>query len=323
MISIIVPIYKVEKYLAICTDSILNQTFKDFELILVNDGSPDKCGEICDDYTKKDNRVKVIHKSNGGLSSARNAGINVAQGKYIAFVDSDDYIHPKMFEILFEAAEKYSSDITMCNFLPVYEHVPNHEVLRNFQIDVKHYTNLQALKQIYTNKGIYFTLATNKLYKRQLFHDLRFEEGRIHEDEFLAHRILYKSKVITYLPIDLYFYFQRSDSIMGEPFNLNMLDEVYAFKDRIKFFKDKKLHSLRHQAEFKYVVKFFSFYLKAKKECQNSKGELKIYKKNTFQNDIYSLLLNPLFNIKEKTLWILFMIHPSLYEWYISIISKI
>ncbi len=120
-ISIIVPVYKVEKYLKKCVDSILAQTFSDFELILVDDGSPDNSGRICDDYAKKDARVRVVHKQNGGLSSARNAGIEVAKGKYLGFVDSDDYIAEDMYELLYKAIIKEEADLSICGIYDVYE----------------------------------------------------------------------------------------------------------------------------------------------------------------------------------------------------------
>src|SRR5690348_8514297 len=127
-ISIIVPIYDVQKYLFKCIDSILAQTFTDYELILVNDGSPDSCGEICNEFAKKDKRIKVIHKKNGGLSSARNAGLEIAKGEYIGFIDSDDFIHNKMYEILYQNALFHSSDIIICDFLKVNEgEVVNYE----------------------------------------------------------------------------------------------------------------------------------------------------------------------------------------------------
>lgn len=116
-ISIIVPIYKTEKYLNRCVNSLINQTFKNFELILVDDGSPDACPVLCDKWGKRDTRIKVIHKKNGGLSSARNAGLNIAQGKYIGFVDSDDWIEPDMYELLYNAAEKYQTDYSAVNML--------------------------------------------------------------------------------------------------------------------------------------------------------------------------------------------------------------
>jgi glycosyltransferase involved in cell wall biosynthesis len=155
-LSIIVPVYNVERYLNKCLDSILNQTFKDFELILVNDGSRDKSGEICDRYEKVDKRIKVIHKDNGGLSSARNAGLNIAEGDYIAFVDSDDFIHYRMYEILINTAIKKKSDITMCKYMDAFEHeiydLQGDKELTN-TID---FSNLEFLSQLYSKNGVQF-----------------------------------------------------------------------------------------------------------------------------------------------------------------------
>ncbi|MCR2822011.1 glycosyltransferase [Lederbergia panacisoli] len=322
MISIIVPIYNVEKYLSFCIESILNQTYIYFELILVNDGSPDKCGEICDEYAKKDKRIKVIHQNNGGLSSARNAGINIATGEYIAFVDSDDFIHNRMYELLYTNARKYKSDIVMCNLLKVNESEKNKIEAYNINIEAQIYTNIEALKQIYNrSEGINFVVATNKLFRRQLFNNLRFKIGRTHEDEFLVHRIFYESNRVTHIPVAMYYYRQRNNSIMGSPFSLKMLDEVYALKDRITFCRKLKLPELRHQTEFKYVVKLISYYFKVKKEYNNSYFELNKLK-NDFSKSIHVLLFNPYFNKKEKTLWILFIIHPYLFELYVRKKSK-
>jgi glycosyltransferase involved in cell wall biosynthesis len=316
-ISIIVPVYKVEKYLGKCIESILGQTFKDFELILVDDGSPDNCGVICENFAKRDERIKVIHKSNGGLSSARNAGLEMATGEYIAFVDSDDFIHQRMYEILYKYAKKYSSDIVICDYLLVNEGESYIDELRNFEINAKNFSNIDALKQIYTNNGTTFIVAWNKLYRRYLFNDLRFEEGRLHEDEFMAHKILYASPKVTYLPIPLYSYLQRRGSIIGSGFNLKRLDAVYAAKDRIKFFKKIKQSKLRQKAEYNYIKMFFFYYLKAKKECENPEVELKVLKSG-FLDSFNTLIFNPLFNFKEKLLWIAFIINPLLFEFYIN-----
>ncbi|MFZ3579516.1 hypothetical protein, partial [Virgibacillus sp. DJP39] len=179
------------------------------------------------------------------------------------------------------------------------------------------YTNIEALKQIYTNKGITFIVTWNKLYKRHLFNDIRFEEGRIHEDEFMAHRILHKGLRVTYLPIVLYFYLQRDSGIIGSGFSLKKLDAVYACKDRVTFFKEIKHLKLRQKAEYNYVVILFSYYIKVKKECYNYNFEIKKLRKD-FWKSICSLLINPYFNLKEKTLWVMFLIHPTLFEFYAS-----
>ena len=210
-VSIIVPVYNVEKYLENCIQSILNQTFKNFELILVDDGSTDNSGKICDIYEKKDSRIKVIHKDNGGLSSARNAGIDIAGSKYIGFVDSDDSIHPKMYEVLYNLIEKYKSDISCCNYKYTYDiSNQNHEELNlNEVIEM---SNIESIEKLYDKDlGVKLVVAWNKLYHKRLFDNIRYKVGRLHEDEFMAHRILYNSKKITYVDNELYYYLQEKE----------------------------------------------------------------------------------------------------------------
>ncbi|MDQ0198773.1 glycosyltransferase family 2 protein [Neobacillus ginsengisoli] len=314
-ISIIVPVYNVEKYLVKCIDSILNQTFSDFELILVNDGSTDKSGEICDEYSKIDKRIKVVHKKNGGLSSARNAGIDLAKGEYIAFVDSDDYIHKRMYEVLYNNAIINSSDIIICDFTVANEGVFYDTSNLNIDIVAQNFSNIESLNKLYTSKGISFIVAWNKLYKRELFNDIRYEKGRIHEDEFIIHQILYKSSKVTYLPIKLYYYLQTNNSIIRSPYNIKRLDLVYALKERVDFFSEVKQTKLQQLAETNFVQSFFLNYYKAKYNVSNNNKELRQLKK-VFSLSVGPLLVNPFFNKKEKILWLLFVLNPLLYEIY-------
>lgn len=147
LVSIVVPIYKVEKYLSRCVQSLLNQTLKDIEIILVDDGSPDKCPEMCEDYLKVDKRIKVVHKENGGLSSARNAGINVATGKYIGFVDSDDSILPTMYEELYNVINKYNCDFAMSDYERIMR--DGRENLKSLNIAKGYYDKNRIIKEIY------------------------------------------------------------------------------------------------------------------------------------------------------------------------------
>ncbi|WP_251549862.1 glycosyltransferase family 2 protein [Neobacillus muris] len=322
-LSIIVPVYNVESYLNKCVDSILSQTFKDFELILVNDGSPDHCGAICDHYAERDIRVKVIHKKNGGLSSARNAGLDVAKGDYIGLIDSDDYIHEKMFEILLENARQHSSDIVVCDFIKVKEnqYVNVNSSCKNGR--VKHYSNIEALHQLFfrdensyiTNAGnnTKWVVVWNKIYKRQIFQGARFNEGRICEDEFIIHKLLYNSKKITAVSNQLYYYVQRPNSIMNTSYSIKRLDKVYALKDRVDFFskiKEKKLHSLAYKS---YLDTFFWNYYLAKNQLSNSRLELRLLKQ-TLNGSVKSLLNNPFFSWKQKLAVLAFMINPIIYE---------
>lgn len=317
-ISIIVPIYNVEKYLNKCIESILNQTFYKFELILVDDGSSDKCGDICDEYAKKDNRIKVIHKKNGGLSSARNAGLDIAKGQYIGFIDSDDYINRNMFEILYENIVKYEADISICNFEYIYEDGSMSKNKELYSDEIYILNNIESLDKLYNEDGVVFTVAWNKLYSRKLFHETRYDLGKIHEDEFIIHKLLYKSKYVVYTNYKLYYYLQRKESITQNKFNIKRLDIVYAFKERMDFFKINNLSNLESKAQKSYIDIFFKYYYKVKDELGGYERELKLIKKD-FRNSLLILLKNQNFNWKEKSMWIIFSINPRLYEWYNNI----
>ena len=210
-ISIVVPVYKVEAYLDKCINSILNQKFTDFELILVDDGSPDNCPAICDEYAEKDPRIKVIHKENGGLSDARNAGIEVATGKYLGFVDSDDYIAPDMYEKLYNIITENSCDIAVCQAAVVQE---NEEAIYEDSDEVYVFESNEALYQMIVKK--LFTVNTwNKLYRKELFDSIRFPKGMLYEDLATTYKLIMLSDKVAYSPMKKYAYLQRQGSIMN------------------------------------------------------------------------------------------------------------
>ena len=317
-ISIVVPVYKVEKYIERCLKSILNQTFKEFELILVDDGSPDNCGKICDKYAEKDSRIKVIHKHNEGLSSVRNAGIEASIAKYIAFVDSDDYIDKNMYEILYNNIIKYDSDISICNFKYIYNNDAKIKENNNKEYeDLLVLNNIEGLGSLYENNSLQFVVAWNKLYKKDLFSNLRYKHGKIHEDEFIIHKLLYRSNRIVYTSLELYYYLQRQGSIIQSKFSLKNLDIVYAFKERMEFFRSKKLKYLEYKAQQAYISEFFKNYYKVKDELPQYDKQLKLLKRDYNRNLIY-LLKNPYYNMKEKFMLIVFSIKPEIYELYVK-----
>lgn len=318
LISIIVPVYNVEKYLHKCINSILNQTFKEFELILVDDGSTDKSAQICDEYKRKDSRIKVIHKKNGGLSDARNMGLESAVSEYIAFIDSDDFIHPQMFEILYNISLKYDSDISMCDFKRVYEN--DIYKLRKYKTnnqEVLVYTSLEALNQLYSENTVKFVAAWNKLYKRNIFINLKYKNNKIHEDEFIIHELLYRSKKIVYTPVPLYYYLQREGSIMKSKFNVKRLDGLDAYRERIKFFKKIDEKILFEKAIFVYSREFFLYYYKLKNEVSDSDKYLKKIKKD-YTSLFRYIMKNQYYTKKEKLVIAIFCINTKLYEKYIS-----
>jgi glycosyltransferase involved in cell wall biosynthesis len=314
-ISIIVPVFNLEHLLPKCIDSILDQSFKDFELILVNDGSTDKSDEICDQYANKDQRIKVIHKQNGGVSSARNAGLEAAKGKYIGFVDSDDYINKHMYEILYNKAIKYSSDIVICGYEEVYEgQYHTTDKLESNNVN-KHFNNVDALKQMYLNKLLYITFVVpwNKLYKRSLFQDVKYKVRNIYDDETVIHKVLYNSTKITYTDSRLYYYTQRDGSQMNSSFHIKRFDKVYALKDREVFFRKRYEFDLHQLALKHYMDMFFWYYYLAKTNLDNIDSELKALKR-TFDLSLIHLLKHKKISWKQKFMCTLFCMNPYLFE---------
>ena len=235
LISVIVPVYKVESYLHRCVDSILNQTFKDFELILVDDGSPDNCPQICCEYAKQDRRVKVIHKENGGLSSARNAGLDYifsnSNSEYISFVDSDDWIDINYINELYNLAINYSADVVICGVCTTYEErhdntfkdIDNNILFKGRDFIIEQYKN-----------RIYST-AWAKLYKKDSLKNVRFVNNVIHEDEYFINDYYPQITNCLYNPSQLYYYFQgNKNSIMN---NLSSKDNWFAVDSLIKRYK--------------------------------------------------------------------------------------
>ena len=233
LISVIVPVYKVEKYIRRCVDSILAQTFTDFELILVDDGSPDNCGMICDEYALKDNRIHVIHKENGGLSDARNAGIDWAfensNSEWLTFIDSDDWVHPRYLSFLYQAVCDFDVNISVCAFVKCQEIVDYIDETRNIEL-----TTPQILLEQNRENA---TVAWGKLYKKQIFQELRYPVGKLHEDEYTTYKALFSYHSIAYLDNLLYFYYINPGSIMHSNWDIRRLDVFNAFRMQMQFFK--------------------------------------------------------------------------------------
>lgn len=233
MISIIVPIYKVEEYLPRCLDSIINQTYKDLEIILVDDGSPDKCGDICDKYAEMDNRIKVIHKKNGGLSSARNTGLEIASGDYIAFVDSDDWIEPNAYELLLDAIESMDVDIAIIGYRQT-DGVLNQGDIQIGQNRLLNKDNLWD--EILTKLN---NASWNKLYKAKLLGDTRYPVDLIHGED-LIFNLEYINRCDRGVINDtvVYNYFIRPDSITGSGFSDKKFMEITVKDEVLKMVED-------------------------------------------------------------------------------------
>lgn len=215
LISIVVPVYRVEKYLSKCIDSIIRQTYKNLQIILVDDGSPDRCGVICDEYEKKDSRIEVIHKPNGGLSDARNAGIDIAKGDFISFVDSDDWLLSDFYQHCYETFIKYEADMVACPLCSFYE--GENDIEFRLSGDILVLDDTMAMESMFHSDGVPWC-AQAKLYKRTLLDDIRFPKGLLMEDKATTYKLFSKCKRIVFSRREGYMYLIRPESIMHSAF---------------------------------------------------------------------------------------------------------
>lgn len=237
-ISVIVPIYNVADFLDRCIESIIAQTYTNLEIILVDDGSPDRCPIMCDEWASKDERITVIHKKNGGLSDARNVGIEAATGDYLMFIDSDDYIALTMCECLLKVAQDANADIAVCNFWWMY---PDHRELQLTRMSDGQVVDKAAILEAWMKCGtVDFVVAWNKLYRKELFftsEHIRYPVGRLHEDEFTTYKLLYAATRVVFVSEPLYFYVQRKGSIMACYNERNLFDNIEAIFEYIQWAK--------------------------------------------------------------------------------------
>lgn len=274
LISVIVPVYNVQPYLARCVDSILSQTYRNLEIFLVDDGSPDDCGHMCDEYKKADSRVKVIHKKNGGLSDARNVAIDIASGDYVLCVDSDDYIHHAMIEVLYLSLKKHGCDISIASYLNVADQyepdLSSKKENRTKVFDVQ-----SGLEAMLYQKDI-TTSAWGKLYKAELFTNIRYPKGKLCEDLDTTYKLFAKSKKIVLNSAKLYFYLQRDNSIINSSFKPARMDALKFAEDQLTFVERefpaiKKAACNRFFMEAVFIgiqILFSSVYKKEYKRCK-------------------------------------------------------
>lgn len=302
LISVIVPVYNVEAYLPMCLESIINQTYKNLEIILINDGSTDNSLNICKNYAKKDDRIVVKTQKNKGLSATRNKGIEMAHGKYIGFVDADDVISLNMYEYLYRAIIQDRSQLSICNYIMFDKEKP---------IFTKKYqstklTTVEALKQLMIDKDI-TNHAVDKLYLRDLFDGIEFPVDRKYEDIATTYKLFLSANSISYVPCYLYGYYQRVGSITGEYNKNTNLDFIKAIDDRYKelydFDKDLNIYlklnrsnmALRYFLDIvkfrrKGVLKDKEYMVKLYRELNFSKVYYKEFKK--FNSIKRNILLN-------------------------------
>lgn len=314
VVSVVVPVYNVENFIDKCVDSIVKQTYKNIQIILVDDGSTDSSGQLCDVWKNKDDRIQVIHQENGGLAHARNEGMKIVTGDYVLFVDSDDWIEKNMVEILLSNCLKYKADIGVCRYKRIYpDYTENNESGNSFCC-----TGEQALYyHIFEMSRPYdFCYAVwNKLYSYELIKNLRFPKGRNYEDIVFTSQALYSAQKVFYIDKGLYNYVAlRKGSIMNEGFNVRKItDELSQMDDRIKYFDEMKLDIYKQEAICILINRIYQCcgYLLISKKVENKKIYLQfmkeLHKKYTIHNKK---------NRKEKWKVKVFKISPYIIGWY-------
>ncbi len=293
-ISVIVPVYKVEPYLRQCVDSILAQTYTDFELILIDDGSPDSCGAICDEYAEQDSRVRVIHQENGGLSAARNAGIDTARGDYLTFIDSDDWVHSMYLELLLNAVVENNVDISVCTFERPTGRKESTNCLSEHLI-----TERITAEDLLIEHEWNYNYACGKLYNSKLFTKIRYPVGKIYEDTFTTYKLLYASNgtYIAWLNQPLYYYYTNEEGISHSPWTPKELTVFDGIVNQLEFYHNNR-YVRAYKKEHSLYVNHFAYQI-----CRilENKNDLKV-------NFRY------LFKLRIKLMFILFR-HPIIYSY--------
>ena len=307
LISVIVPIYNVERYLEKCIDSIIAQSCQDLEIILCDDGSTDGCGAICDRYAAQDDRIRVIHKPNGGLSDARNAGIEIARGSWYVFIDSDDFITPDTVERMHTAAVSTDSQIAVCNMIRIYDDGGTEPFYRPAQeqtlLDGE--IRFETLKQ---------PSACNKLFRAELFRDVRFPKGKFYEDTFVYHILAHRANRIALTGHDGYYYLSRRESILGHPrYTDRYFDFIEAVHTRMAYLLE---HDVSHYGEeaclslYAAVANGEKYLIKTRNNASNVEQMRRCYRA-AYEH----LMKHPDTNMKQKLRLALLRYCPVLHGW--------
>lgn len=297
LISVIIPVYNVETYLYDCLESVVNQTYKNLEIILINDGSEDQSGSICNQFQSADSRIKVLHNINGGLSDARNHGIKIATGKFLIFIDSDDIVDIKYIEELHDTLKKENADMSICNYIRFNT---KEDIIQDNKNSVPIVFDSREcfLKYFDVKYKSSIVVAWGKLYKKEHWHDIEFPVGKLHEDEFTTYKLIYKADKIAYIDKYLYFYRENPKSITGDKYNIKHLDAIEAFENYIAFFRNKKDKELEDS-----IMLYYYYFLRnnIKLITQNNGDKDVIKKLKVIRNNLIpKLVLSSYLKLKIK-----------------------
>ena len=310
MISVIVPVYNVENYLTQCIDSIIGQSYIDLEIILIDDGSTDSSGKICDEYALKDKRIKVIHQNNQGPSVARNRGLEEAEGDWISFIDSDDWIDREMYQKMMESLDKYKADIVLCKHVEVSEQ--NH--IAKIDAGSIHFFEGYELIKAYIQKNKNYLITTSvwdRLYKRELIIDLRFPESMMSEEICFSIQVFCNSKKAIYLDEQLYNYrVNRAGSITSSNYTVKRIeDEIFLTEQAIRYLKERGLRELAKELYVNLYLDLSSIYIHS--SDKEVRSYIRKYRKNV-KHGINEIIRKNNMSLKKQVFLIIDRISPKL-----------
>lgn len=302
-LSLIIPVYNAEKYLHYCMESILSQTMEQFELILVNDGSTDSSGVLCDKYARQDSRVRVLHQENHGQAVARNKALDIAQGEYIGFIDSDDYIHPKMYEVLIQNAQEYNAQISIGGYRTVFD-FESMEEIRELDTKPKAWNGKEFLTHCLLDSiDKKPWVLWDKIFHRSCFDNIRMPEGRINEDNAIVYKILYESDCVVDCNAPFYYYYQNPNSTVNQAFKHKHLEWLLVPQEMIEYFIEKQDEVLLDKAKRMYLSALEDMYRKAHVGLKDQTVDRKLRKDMMVQ-----------YQKEKKRYPISIKTHPGLYE---------
>ena len=304
LISVIVPVFNVENFIDVCISSLIKQSYSNIEIILVDDGSTDESGLHCDKWAEVDKRIKVFHQANGGLSAARNTGLNHASGDYICFVDSDDFVMEDYVKCMLQAIEETDAELALCDVTTSKWPALAKPITSNCILDA---AECRAwLDNLISREYVLMVVSWNKLYKKELFADNRFEEGKLHEDEFMINKLVFNINKMVFVPLEEYVYRANASGITGKENEVNVahLDVIDAFTDRIDVSLENNDIGFAKITVRNTMYKLADYYFK----MENHHYIIKSKMRNVL--DKYSEIITT----KQKLKYELFMLSPSVFK---------
>lgn len=320
-VSVIVPVYNVEKYIDRCVQSLFDQVYENIEIVLINDGSTDRSGEMCDEYAKKDSRVKVLHQEYNGVADARNKGVAMATGEYIIFLDGDDEADKEYVSKLYTTLKENDLDIAQCCLL----RIRNGEPINKLEVKegVRIFNGMEMQMKTFDRDRYFCNVVCGKLFKKELFEGLSFPYGRINEDESMIYLLTFKSERVGIIDDYLYYYHYNGDSITEKKYNIHRLDAFYMLEEKFAFYKERGLDAFANKVANEYFSQMSIVFCHKKEEIADDYNAIKKKAREIYKKDRKAILNRAKLRIDRRVFCILSYISVGFVKLYGVLLKKI